>query len=463
MKFFLAIVFIFAAFLFTFKLTSVPPGIETDEGSISYNAALISKNLRDQNNRFMPAFILSSDRMDWKQPVLIYLSAFIFKIIGTSLFTFKLANILVALASLILTYLLLKEFFDTKLAAIGSLLFATTPMVIISARIGTETIMPTFFCTAWLLSLVWYRKTNKFLYLFFAAISLGIGFYSFKGMRLIIPPYVLLTVLYVTYRGLKIKNLRKLLIEILFFVACLAPFFLITPLLEQKYPGSIYDRRTISFESYQHQALYWLSNLSPSFLFVEGEIGKIFSVGLFGVFLLSTLPFFLAGIKSAIDKISFYTFVLVIFISTPMLFGLAGSLGYGHRLLAMTPSFVILSILGFKAIQRHKRICAILVTLFVLNFFDFFIFYYFKYPTLNETKSSFGNNLNSSFVELAKQAKSLNKTPYIQESLFNNNYDGNRFFEQAYFKGDLKRWPLGNPLPKNSIILNQDLKFVISE
>ncbi len=463
MKFFLTIIIVFATFLFTFKLTSVPPGIETDEGSISYNAALISKNLRDQNNRFMPAFILSSDHMDWKQPVLIYLSAFIFKIIGTSLFTFKLANILVALASLILTYLLLKEFFDTKLAAIGSLLFATTPMVIISARIGTETIMPTFFCTAWLLSLVWYRKTNKLLYLFFSAISLGIGFYSFKGMRLIIPPYVFLTAAYIIYRRLKIKNIKLLITELMFFGLCLVPFFLITPILEQKYPGSIYDRRTITFESYQHQALYWLSNLSPSFLFVEGEVGKIFSVGLFGVFLLGTLPFFLAGIKAATDKISFYTFILMIFISTPMLFGLAGSLGYGHRLLAMTPSFVILSMLGFKAIQRHKRICAILVTLFVLNFFDFFIFYYFKYPTLNDTKSSFGNNLNSSFMELSKQAKELNKTPFVQESLFNNSYDGNRFFEQAYFGGNLKRWPLGDPLPANSVLLNQDLNFVVSQ
>jgi 4-amino-4-deoxy-L-arabinose transferase-like glycosyltransferase len=401
--------------------------------------------------------------MDWKQPVLIYLSAFIFKILGTSLFTFKLANVLVALASLILTYLLLKEFFDTKLAAIGLLLFATTPMVIISARIGTETIMPTLFCTAWLLSLVWYRKTNKLIYLFLAAMSLGIGFYSFKGMRLIVPPYVFLTAAYIIYRRLKIKNLKKLLIEILFFVAFLAPFFLITPLLEQKYPGSIYDRRTISFESYQHQALYWLSNLNPSFLFVEGEIGKIFSVGLFGVFLLGTLPFFLAGIKSATEKISFYTFILIIFISTPMLFGLAGSIGYGHRLLAMTPSFIILSMLGFKAIQRHKKTCAILIVLFVLNFLDFFMFYYFKYPTLNDTKASFGNNLNSSFIELAKQAKSLNKTPFVQESLFNNNYDGNRFFEQAYFGGDLKRWPLGDPLPANSVLLNQDLKFVVSQ
>ncbi|HOZ81237.1 MAG TPA: hypothetical protein PK370_03395, partial [Candidatus Woesebacteria bacterium] len=90
------LVFIFGLFLFIFRILTVPPGIETDEGSIAYNASLISKNFRDQNQRFLPFFILSSDKLDWKQPVLIYLSALYFKIFGASLLVFKLVNISVS-------------------------------------------------------------------------------------------------------------------------------------------------------------------------------------------------------------------------------------------------------------------------------------------------------------------------------------------------------------------------------
>ena len=98
------ILVIFAAFLFTFKLLSNPPSLETDEGSIAYNSALISQNLHDQNGRFLPFFILSSDKTDWKQPVLIYLIAFIFKIFGISLLAFKLVNVFISLITVVLFF-----------------------------------------------------------------------------------------------------------------------------------------------------------------------------------------------------------------------------------------------------------------------------------------------------------------------------------------------------------------------
>ena len=110
-RFWLGLVFVMAVFLFTFKILQVPPGVETDEGVIAHNAALISKTGRDQNGRFLPVFILSSDQLDWKQPVLIYLTAIYFKIFGTSLLVFKLVNVSLVLVSLGLMWILLKELF----------------------------------------------------------------------------------------------------------------------------------------------------------------------------------------------------------------------------------------------------------------------------------------------------------------------------------------------------------------
>jgi hypothetical protein len=58
-------------------------------------------------------------------------------------------------------------------------------------------------------------------------------------------------------------------------------------------------------------------------------------------------------------------------------------------------------------------------------------------------------------MELAKLAKQNNKTPYVQNNIFGDKDDGNRFFEIAYFKGNLNKWVLGQPLPENSILLTE--------
>ena len=147
------ILVILATFLFTFKILSNPPSLETDEASIAYNSALISKNLRDQNNRFLPFFILSSDKSDWKQPVLIYLTALSFKVFGISLLSYKLVNVSICIITAILFFYLLKIIFKKNLFAfIGTLILITTPIIIICTRIGNESILPIFFSTLWLLS-----------------------------------------------------------------------------------------------------------------------------------------------------------------------------------------------------------------------------------------------------------------------------------------------------------------------
>ena len=167
-----------------------------------------------------------------------------------------------------------------------------------------------------------------------------------------IPPWTFLTVGYVVWKEL--ANLKKLFLGLAVFGATLAPFLLMAPFLEQKYAGAIFDRQELTLGSYRHYAYYWLSNLDLGFLFLRGDAGKIFSVELFGSLLLGALPFFLLGIKRAIGKLSFYTFVLISYLSTPILYGLAGSIGFGHRLVAMIPAYVIITTLGMKVVMGWK-------------------------------------------------------------------------------------------------------------
>ena len=98
--------FLISTFLLTFKLTQVPPGIDSDEGVIAYNAGLIARTLHDQNGRFLPAFVLATDKIAWHQPVTVYLSALFFKVFGPSLVIFKLVSVFISLITLALLFYL---------------------------------------------------------------------------------------------------------------------------------------------------------------------------------------------------------------------------------------------------------------------------------------------------------------------------------------------------------------------
>ena len=484
------VVFVFAFFLFTFKFLEVPPGIETDEGSIAYNAALIAKNLRDQNNRFMPVFILSTDRIDWKQPVLVYSAAACFRIFGTSLAIFKQVSLIYSLASLVIMWMLLRTMFSDKFSVAGTLVLITSPMMIVATRITTEAIIPLFFASAWLLFVNLYRRRDKPKYLFFSALALGISIYSYKGMRLVALPWIGLTCFFIIWRSLQksevfkcttvksgLLKLRKAIIDNSFltsmaiFVFTIAPFFAVMPLLESKYPGAVFDRKELRIESYRHLSFYWLSNLNPGFLFGQGESGKIFQVELYGTFLISTLPFFLNGLKKSFEKISFFTFISALFLTTPLFYGMAGSFGIGHRLIAIVPLFVVITTLGIQeyALWVKKRVyqknvvskltaissSVVFLTFFIFNFLDFFKYYYFDFPASHEARSSFSNNLNKAFYELAVETKTHNLTPYIQDDIYSLHGDGNKFFEAAYFDRPLNMWKLGDKLPQSSAVLTQ--------
>jgi len=453
------LVFIFGLFLFIFRILTVPPGIETDEGSIAYNASLISKNLRDQNQRFLPFFILSSDKLDWKQPVLIYLSALYFKIFGASLLVFKLVNISVSFVAIILIYYLLTLIFkNKKLALIGSLIAFTSPMVIITSRLGNESIQPILWTTLWLLGLKLYSRSYQKKYLILSAISLGIGFYSFKGMRVLVPVWAILTFVYLFF--LHRYQLKKFFTSSFIFGLVLSPFFLITPLLELKYAGAVFDRKIIHLQSYRFYFYYWLQNLSLAFLFTQPDIGKIYEMEYFGPFLLFLAPFFLIGIINIFKKIDFLFFVFLCFIFTPALFGLAGSLNYSHRLVALVPFFIIITTFGIEKysqfFKNKSRLFFLLpIILVIFNFYGFFKYYYFDYPQMASTRHAFGNNLDQAFSALAQESKKNQLTPYVQAEYYQNHGDGSRFYEQAYFKTCLKIWHRGDTLPPRSILLTE--------
>jgi len=444
---------IIAIFFFSFRLTSVPSGMTTDEPSIGYNAILIEKTLRDESGRFLPVFALTINGSNWKQPVSIYSTAIFFKIFGASFYNLRLINVLVAVASLLLIILLNNELLGKKAGLIAGILFLFTPTILMHSHLAQENIMPVFFVSAWLLFTLLYQKKAKPIYLILAGISLGLGIYCYKGMRGLTPPLILLSVLYLFF-----STKRKLKAPLLFSLG-IAPFILIMPWLNTHYAGALFDNQGFSFLKYYDFFYPYISSFDLSALFIKGDVTPWHSTGFHGVFLLSTLPLFVVGLIQSVknDKYHhFYLFLVLAFFLCPILYGQVGSVYRFSRLLIFVPFYICCCTLSFLSLQKLNKgkILSFILGLFItLNFIDFAMYYWYTYPVIK--RENFSENNNTSYKEFAKITKEKQLTPYVFEDEYRSQGDDARFYEASYFENKLGQWKPGDYLSPGSLLMTK--------
>src|SRR5688572_32350203 len=99
------IAFLLSVF-FSYRILDVPTGLTYDEASFGYNAVLIANTGHDENERFFPLFVQSSNKMDWRQPVTQYYLALLFKVFGPSVFLLRFSSVIIAIVSIFLIYFL---------------------------------------------------------------------------------------------------------------------------------------------------------------------------------------------------------------------------------------------------------------------------------------------------------------------------------------------------------------------
>ncbi len=364
-KLFLGLVSIFAFLLFTYKITDVPPGINGDEVGIAHNASLMSKNLTDENNNFLPLFIYAKTS-DWKQPVTVYATSAVFKIFGVSFTNLRVTSVLFVIASIIIFYFLCKEVFTLKFFIIGSLILITTPIIMIQSHLALENIAVLPFIFLWLLML---SKNKKDIHIVLAGVFLGIGIFSYLGMRIIVPVLSLITLIYLRY------NIKKSLL----FLLGVAPFFILLYVSSFYYPSAVVGSFSGSVPPLDVYLLRYLSTFDVSFLFLQGDASPYHSTGKAGMFLISTLPIFLLGIWDILKrKKPFEILILASFFLLPALFGFVPDIHRASRLLALVPFYIIISTIGF--ITLPKKLGFVMLLLIVVAYWFFVKDYWFSYP-----------------------------------------------------------------------------------
>lgn len=432
---------------YSFRILETPPGMTDDELSIGNNSALISETLRDENGRTLPFFVLSLGS-DWKQPVSIYSTAIVFKLFGQSLFTLRLVNVFYFLLSLILIYILGESLIGSWGGIIAGIIFSTTPTILMHSHLGQENIVPVFFTLSWLLSLHLFQKHKNIRYLFLAGLALGIGLYSYKGMRAIVPIWSLLSIIFIY-----LNNNKSVIKNIFLFILGIAPFILIIPWLNTHYAGAVYTTDSVTPKNFYQFINSYLSSFDISYLFLIGDTEIRHSTGIHGMFLLSSLPLFFYGIYLSIRKSGFYLFLLLSFIFTPLLFGQVDSVHRFSRLLVFVPFAALFITLAMVNLKRNKILFASSSLLLLLNFADFVNYYWYTYP--NKSQSSFVINTENSFKQLAKISKEKGLNPELSVYDYNTSIPAAKFFETAYFDTPIKIWTPGTELSPGSVLMTK--------
>ena len=359
---------IFLFFLLTYRITLVPPGINGDEVGIGHNAVLISRNLTDENNNFLPLFIFAKTS-DWKQPVTIYTTALVFKLFGVSLTALRTTSVLFVIVSLIVFYFLAKEMFSLKFFLTGSLILITIPVIMIQSHLALENIAVLPFILFWLLMLAKNEKNKKPICIFLGGVSLGAGIFSYLGMRIVVPVLFAITLIY----------LRKDFKKIGYFLLGILPFFILLYIANFYYPGAVLGHFSAPTLTINEFLLRYVSVFDLSFLFLKGDAVAIHSTGKTGMFLVATLPIFLVGVWKVIkNKRPLEILILASFFLAPLMFGFIPDIYRASRLLALIPFYVIISTIGFLALPRKWAL--VMIILIVLNFWSFASDYWFSYP-----------------------------------------------------------------------------------
>lgn len=453
-----AFVVLLLMFVFTYRLTEIPPGLTDDEAALGKNAVLLSRTLHDQNDRFLPVFTMSQDNV-WYQPVTQYYLTAFFKVFGASVFNLRLASVLVAVLSAVLVFYLGYLIGGKGLGVVSSLIFLTAPLTMIHAHLAQENIMSIPFAILWLIFILFFGRKKKLRYLLLSGISLGVGFYAYKGMRGVVPVWFLLTIGFLTLTLLKersVSGFKKILQPIAAFGLGIAPFMLAIPFLEARYPGAVFDRQPWNVDSIYDFMYPYLSTFDLSFLFIKGDLMLIHSTQRHGVFLLAALPLFIIGCFQVFKEKKIWYLVLAAFFLAPLLFGLVNSTYRASRLLALVPLFSLLSGLGAMWLWRLRGrinyggwLIGAAIFLFVLNYADFVRYYWGDYP-LRLGRVTTENY--RAYEALAFEAKRQGLKPFVSQKIVESG-ESERFFEMLYFENPVPRRRDNEVLPPGSILL----------
>ena len=206
-------------FLFSYKLDSIPPGIDNDEADRAYDAYSIAMTGKDQWGSTMPLYFKGFG--DYRLPIPTYSIVPFVYLFGFVPHVARFPSVLFGILSVVGTFYLGAYFFGKKAGLLSAFFLAFSPWFIGLVRVGLEASFATCFMIWGTVFFLWARR--KTLWFIPSALTFGLSMYSYYAHRLVVPIFIL-GLFFLYYRN--IQSFKKTFTFIFIFGLCVLPIII---------------------------------------------------------------------------------------------------------------------------------------------------------------------------------------------------------------------------------------------
>jgi 4-amino-4-deoxy-L-arabinose transferase-like glycosyltransferase len=324
------VILVAAATLYTANLNTAPIYLSNDETEFAIQSQSIATTARDIDGRFLPLYFHVVDN-SWFHPGLFYLMAPVMAVTRPMPWAVRLPIALVAVFNVLAVFLIARRLGLSELASISASVFlALTPAHVLLGRVGVDYLLPVPCVLLWLLLLLDYRTSNASWRLLAAGAVLGLGLYIYIASLVMMPLYLLMTIVVLAVTGTRDWRAYSVLIGgFLVLMLPLAAWHVARPEIYrgfvQRYGGAGLDvvhQPPAFFEGVflRQRWSVFRSFFSWSFLFALAETNVQRSTYLSGIFLKPMEVFLPLGIYHMLRNCRSVLTVLILaaFVSAPL-------------------------------------------------------------------------------------------------------------------------------------------------
>lgn len=206
-------ILIVSLFIRIYNIDKIPKGIHVDEAGMAYDAYCIANYGIDRYLNCFPVYMINFG--GGQSALYTYLAALAVKILGFNILSIRIPAFFISSLAIIFGYLLVRNNIGKKSAITFMSLMAICPWHIMQSRWGLDCNLMSSMIVISMYLLVMSKKAWQF---FIAGILLGITLYSYALSYIIVPIFLVLTLIYMLYTNrINVKNIVILGIPIVLF------------------------------------------------------------------------------------------------------------------------------------------------------------------------------------------------------------------------------------------------------
>lgn len=420
-NFLVIVLFCLSGFLMLYKLGDIPKGINVDEAGSYYDAMCLIRYGVDRFLYHNPVYFINYG--GGMNAMYTYLATISFKLFGNSIWSFRLVAVFVSFISYI-CYYKMARIYKSKVFSIFVLLFLTIlPVYIMKSRWGLESYLlnPMLIISLYFYFVAVEKKKN--IWFLFCGILFGISLYTYAISYLIIPLFLVISVIYlIMKKEIKISNLLCLFIPVIILGIPLLLMLLIDK-------GVISNEIVSDYISIPKMWFYRGSEISLlNIKYFLIDIRNIFignslvynSISKYGTLYYISVPVCIFGfiiliyriIKKSYDLLDLFMFILFIIVFGVCLCVNDLNVNKCNAIYICLVYFIVV-FLEWLFTKKYRILLLVFMCLYFISFISLTYFYFNKYNSVYNNVPFFEDNSIWDAIDYANEIRNDDGKLYL--------------------------------------------------